>query len=39
MVHFNGYVFGTNLAKLIIIREREALKEIEDQESEGGGEN
>ena len=31
MVHFNGYVFGTNLAKMIIIREREALKDIQDQ--------
>jgi len=27
MVHYNGFVFGANFAKMIIIREREVNKE------------
>lgn len=29
MVHYNGFVFGANFSKIIIIREREARKENE----------
>lgn len=29
MVHYNGYVFGANFAKMLIIREREAKEDSE----------
>ena len=32
LVHYNGFVFGANFSKIIIIREREAKKDDEDDE-------
>ena len=31
LVHYNGFVFGANFSKIIIIREREANKEVTDE--------
>jgi len=31
-VHYNGYCFGANFAKMLIIREREAKQESESAE-------
>ena len=39
MVHYNGFVFGANFSKLIIIREREAKKDEDDEESGSSNEN
>lgn len=33
LVHYNGFVFGANFAKMIIIREREAKEEEKESES------
>ena len=34
LVHYNGFVFGSNTAKMITIREREANQHSESDESE-----
>ena len=33
LVHYNGFVFGANFSKIIIIREREAKKDQESSSS------
>ena len=34
LVHYNGFVFGCNFSKIIIIREREAKKENESEDED-----
>ena len=36
IVHDNGFVFGTNFSKMIIIREREAKKDLTSSDEEAG---